>query len=129
MAYQVAQAYDEDKNLVPLYILTDGEVPEVSPGFSAIAANATVTITQTSTNPTGGTLDLGDMELIKNTWKIENLSQFTIKVSMSMLDNVGAQSSTGSITIDSMSYSNLSWTPFGSGWGGNITILIARIYS
>ena len=129
MAYQVAQAYDEDKNLVPLHILTDGEVPEVSPGFSAIAANATVTITQTSTNPTGGTLDLGTFDLINNTWRIENLSQFTIKVSMSMLNGSSTQSSTGSITINSMSYSNLTWSPYGSGWNGDITILIARIYS
>lgn len=59
MAYQVAQAYDEDKNLVPLYILTDGEVPEVSPGFDVSAnsdndENITIQITATSSNPTGG---------------------------------------------------------------------------
>lgn len=38
MAYQVAQAYDENKNLVPLYVLTDGEIwnnyPETSNAFT-----------------------------------------------------------------------------------------------
>lgn len=61
MAYQVAQAYDEDKNLVPLYILTDGEVPEVSPGFDVVTSgNAdtefTTVITANSSNPTGGSV-------------------------------------------------------------------------
>lgn len=128
MAYQVAQAYDEDKNLVPLYILTDGEVPEVSPGFSAIAANAIVTITQTSTNPTGGTLDLGELYTTSNTWRIENLSQFTIKVSMSFVSS-SSESSTGNITVNPSSYSNLTWTPYWSNIKGNVTLLIARIYS
>lgn len=128
MAYQVAQAYDEDKNLVPLYILTDGEVPEVSPGFSAIAGSAKVTITQTSTNPTGGTIDLGELNTTSNTWRIENLSQFTIKVSMSFVSST-SESSTGSATIDSMSYYNLVWTPYWSNIYGNVTILIARVYS
>ena len=59
MALEVARAYDENKNLVPLYILTDGEVPEVSPGFDISASsdterNITIQITVTSSNPTGG---------------------------------------------------------------------------
>ena len=59
MAFEVARAYDENKNLVPLYILTDGEVPEVSPGFDVSASsdaerNITIQITVTSSNPTGG---------------------------------------------------------------------------
>ena len=59
MAFEVARAYDENKNLVPLYVLTDGEVPEVSPGFDVSASsdterNITIQITVTSSNPTGG---------------------------------------------------------------------------
>lgn len=58
MAYQVAQAYDENKNLVPLYVLTDGEVPEVSPGFNVTATNYdNIIITAYSSNPTGGTVE------------------------------------------------------------------------
>lgn len=59
MAYEIARAYDADKNLVPLYVLSDGELPEVSPGFAVSAVsdterNITIQITATSSNPTGG---------------------------------------------------------------------------
>lgn len=58
MAYQVAQAYDENKNLVPLYVLTDGEVPEVSPGFEVSATSYdNIVITSNSSNPTGGNFE------------------------------------------------------------------------
>lgn len=58
MAFEVARAYDENKNLVPLYVLTDGEVPEVSPGFDITATNYdNIIITANSSNPAGGTIE------------------------------------------------------------------------
>ena len=95
MAYQVAQAYDEDKNLVPLYVLTDGEAPEVSPGFVTVVSGVdvvssetiiTVLIAQTSSNPSGGLAD-SDVNESAFSWsrdsvtvRIYNNSDFNLTV-------------------------------------------------
>ena len=65
MAIEVARAYDEDKNLVPLYILTDSDpiYDPVTPGF-AYSANVDpagdyashLSIINDSKNPTGGNM-------------------------------------------------------------------------
>lgn len=81
MAYQVAQAYDENKNLVPLYVLTDGEVPEVSPGFSATRNAAFIYIVATSTNPVGGDVFIETAIQISSATTIYNQSNFKISVS------------------------------------------------
>ena len=68
MALEVARAYDENKNLVPLYILTDGDpvYDPVTPGFiydmdnygdsPDTDANLTLNIMSDAMNPTGGTI-------------------------------------------------------------------------
>lgn len=92
MAYQIAQAYDENKNLVPLYVLTDGEVPEVSPGFEMLVVssewgNIEVSIVSNSTNPTGGVITDSTPISIRANGDINitvyNNSEFNIVVSMS----------------------------------------------
>lgn len=93
MAYQIAQAYDENKNLVPLYVLTDGEVPEVSPGFEMLVVSASewgnieVSIVSNSTNPTGGVITDSTPISIRANGDINitvyNNSEFNIVVSMS----------------------------------------------
>ena len=85
MAFEVARAYDENKNLVPLYILTDGEVPEVTPGFTAVVSGVdkvggktiiTVIIAQTSSNPSGGLAD-SDVNESYFSWDKDNI---TVKI-------------------------------------------------
>lgn len=75
MPYEVARAYDEDKNLVPLYVLYDGEVPEVSPGFDVVSARGSstsntvyydISITTSSSNPTGGSVESSNLVTIGN---------------------------------------------------------------
>ena len=68
MALEIARAYDADKNLVPLYILTDGDpvYDPVTPGFiydidnygdsPDTDANLTLNIMSDAMNPTGGTV-------------------------------------------------------------------------
>lgn len=87
MAYQIAQAYDENKNLVPLYVLTDGEVPEVSPGFDVTATSYdNVVVTATSSNPVGGafedvyTVNGGSLGYTVSKVTVNNNSPFKIKV-------------------------------------------------
>ena len=103
MAFEVARAYDENKNLVPLYILTDGEVPEVSPGFDAVVSSLkvvsqttviTIVITSNSSNPTGGFVNTPQTGLA-GSWNsralrfiIDNNSQFNIKVSGNIVFNL-----------------------------------------
>ena len=74
MALEVARAYDADKNLVPLYILTDGDpvYDPVTPGFT-MSYNKTynndspssneenyfnIIVTSTGLNPTGGSISI-----------------------------------------------------------------------
>lgn len=85
MAFEVARAYDENKNLVPLYILTDGEVPEVTPGFTTVVSGVdkvggktiiTVIIAQTSSNPSGGLAD-SDVNESYFSWYKDNI---TVKI-------------------------------------------------
>lgn len=112
MAYQVAQAYDENKNLVPLYVLTDGEVPEVSPGFDALVNDEGISITATSTNPTGGLIELGKC-FVPNDGQVTvyNMSDFLIKVSYTVDVTNGA----------SYGFSNLQVQPHDTSIG-NISI-------
>ena len=104
MAFEVARAYDENKNLVPLYILTDGEVPEVSPGFdftvnSSNETTFTVYVVNESTNPTGGVVTvIMDEDSIRidndasGTFTVYNHSIFTISVSLSVVRKSGSAS-------------------------------------
>lgn len=87
MPYEVARAYDKDKNLVPLYVLYDGEVPEVSPGFDVTASSSNlILISSNSSNPTGGNFDKiygrdsASTGTTINTIKIYNNSAFHINV-------------------------------------------------
>lgn len=105
MAFEVARAYDENKNLVPLYILTDGEVPEVNPGFVALVSSfevvsqttvVTIVITSNSSNPTGGFVNTPQTGLY-GSWNsralrfiIDNSSQFNIKVSGNIVFNLSS---------------------------------------
>lgn len=67
MALEVARAYDENKNLVPLYIATDSDpvYEPVTPGFiwtfdnygSTNSPDLRLIITSNALNPTGGELD------------------------------------------------------------------------
>ena len=68
MALEVAHAYDENKNLVPLYIVTDSDpvYEPTTPGFvydmdnygdsPDTDANLTLNIMSNAMNPTGGTI-------------------------------------------------------------------------
>ena len=63
MALEVAHAYDENKNLVPLYIVTDSDpvYEPTTPGFDYSVYNpdnstCTLIIISNSLNPTGGSL-------------------------------------------------------------------------
>lgn len=105
MAIEVARAYDEDKNLVPLYILTDSDpiYDPVTPGFvygasADVSENYTshLIITANSKNPTGGDMkgDSSDYVMFplrfsynKNDHvelSIENSSTFNIRVYLSL---------------------------------------------
>ena len=95
MAFEVARAYDENKNLVPLYILTDGEVPEVSPGFDFVVSYKSstsydLTIVSNSSNPTGGVISKDVNLSITNsgnncTINVANDSDFNVSVSMDII--------------------------------------------
>lgn len=71
MALEVARAYDENKNLVPLYILTDGDpvYDPVTPGFIVTSGNENTTdnieiyINNNAMNPTGGDMGSVDFDL------------------------------------------------------------------
>lgn len=109
MPYEVARAYDEDKNLVPLYVLYDGEVPEVSPGFdfSLTSINSktfNLFVTNTSTNPVGGTVTIsssvdGADSGETGTFTLYNNSDFTISVALSALMSNGDKTVFYDITI------------------------------
>ena len=68
MALEVARAYDADKNLVPLYILTDGDpvYDPVTPGFivtgdtESPVSDSKVYVTNNAMNPTGGQINNGN---------------------------------------------------------------------
>ena len=109
MPYEVARAYDENKNLVPLYVLYDGEVPEVSPGFDFSLASINSTtfnlfVTNTSTNPVGGTVTIsssvdGADSGETGTFTLYNNSDFTISVALSALMSNGDKTSFYDITV------------------------------
>ena len=95
MAFEVARAYDENKNLVPLYILTDGEVPEVSPGFDVTSqGGSTFIVTSYSSNPTGGSFkdvykrENASMGINITNITVQNNSNFTIRVIVDYGGNV-----------------------------------------
>lgn len=123
MAIEVARAYDEDKNLVPLYILTDSDpiYDPVTPGFVYTAEadpsgsyTSRLTITSNSKNPTGGDMMNGAGYISLPTAGavssastvivviIENISTFSIRasVSMSALSTSSIRYS-GTINLDS----------------------------
>lgn len=68
MALEVARAYDENKNLVPLYILTDNDpvYDPVTPGFlvttdtASPVSDSKVYVTNNSMNPAGGQINNGN---------------------------------------------------------------------
>ena len=91
MAIEVARAYDSDKNLVPLYILTDSDpiYDPVSPGFDTELQknDKLITVTASSKNPTGGNITVigasnfyASYKGVSGTWKVINNSSFDIKV-------------------------------------------------
>lgn len=106
MALEVARAYDENKNLVPLYIATDSDpvYDPVTPGFiyqfdnyaesSTDVADLVLNVMANAMNPSGGELSIinegtrisftTEISETKNptiTLKINNQSNFDIKVS------------------------------------------------
>lgn len=105
MALEVARAYDADKNLVPLYILTDGDqvYDPVTPGFTWAfdnygetlnsPADLVFSIISDAMNPTGGNITLdGERHIFTTdiwktanptvTLKINNQTPFDIKISL-----------------------------------------------
>lgn len=101
MALEVARAYDENKNLVPLYILTDDDpvYEPVTPGFiwsfdnygSSSNPNLVLNISNNAMNPTGGALTVSsdyeemtngiDAEFDNASIRINNNSSFDIIIS------------------------------------------------
>lgn len=101
MALEVARAYDENKNLVPLYILTDDDpvYEPVSPGFiwsfdnygESNNPNLVLSISNNAMNPTGGALTISpdyeemtngiDAEFDNASIRINNDSSFDIVIS------------------------------------------------
>lgn len=122
MAIEAARAYDENKNLVPLYILTDSDpiYDPVTPGFvySAEADSSgnytsRLTITSNSKNPTGGDMMGGDGYIYlpfnynpnQNTAVIvivENISNLDIRTTLSIsVNNDTAIVYSGTISLNS----------------------------
>ena len=150
MAFEVARAYNEDKNLVPLYVLTDGEIPEVSPGFVASLSNVSsgdtityyLSITNNSSNPAGGLVSKtgtsGDIAFGRKNIILVNNSPFTIVVNGTLNYQQNASTSSGytgticsfvNISLEPSSQSSpiSSSSPNGSGWsadfyGYNLTV-------
>lgn len=108
MALEVARAYDADKNLVPLYILADGDpvYDPVTPGFTWVfdnygetlnsPAELVFSIISDAMNPTGGNVTLdGERSLFTTaiwktanptvTLKIKNQTHFDIKISLNCI--------------------------------------------
>ena len=113
MAIEVARAYDEDKNLVPLYILTDSYpiYDPVTPGFvwesSADVSEVNTShlvISANSKNPTGGDMNKSTSHYVMFTMKssydkndhlklsIENISTFNIIVYLSLCSSTSSSS-------------------------------------
>ena len=115
MAYEIARAYDSDKNLVPLYVMSDGEIwnnyPETPNAFKIINVglegnpneNQTliVSITSDAMNPVGGqTIENLEYPMFKQTsysWntgitakiKIINDLNFNLRCSFTLTFNRG----------------------------------------
>ena len=68
MALEVAHAYDDNKNLVPLYIVTDSDpvYEPTTPGFFVMGdtespvSDSKVYVTNNAMNPTGGQINNGN---------------------------------------------------------------------
>lgn len=97
MALEIAHAYDDNKNLVPLYIVTDSDpvYEPTTPGFiinvdkpSDLSGAFRILITNSAMNPTGGELDVynntysayegADMSQRTASVKVDNQSNFDI---------------------------------------------------
>lgn len=90
MALEVARAYDENKNLVPLYILTDDDpvYEPVSPGFvwsfdnygSTNDPNVVLNISNNAMNPTGGALTVSSDYEEMSTGISTNINNVSIRI-------------------------------------------------
>lgn len=93
MALEVAHAYDENKNLVPLYIVTDSDpvYEPTTPGFELIPLSfespyIPFNVVVNSKNPVGGSLENLSLEYKvkanKNyQFKVTNLTPYKIHIS------------------------------------------------
>lgn len=113
MAYQVAQAYDENKNLVPLYVLTDGDpvYEPTTPGFELIPLSfdnpyIPFNVIVNSKNPVGGSLENVSVEYEVDThksyyFKVTNLTPYKIHVSFNWTNNYFSGNINADIEINS----------------------------
>lgn len=146
MALEVARAYDENKNLVPLYILTDGDIPEVTPGFDFVVSYKSstsydLTIVSNSSNPTGGVISKDVNLSITNsgnncTINVANDSDFNVSVSMDIIAGLTGNEQSRTIvtelpiTINSKSSDSIIFKSPSSNGNcriTNITLAIARL--
>lgn len=84
MPMVVASAYDENKNLVPLYVAVDGDDFPYQPVSPGLAVNITddrlgVILTATSLNPTGGFFEMSGNGIAYTRSNNTDWQQFDVK--------------------------------------------------
>lgn len=137
MALEVARAYDADKNLVPLYILTDGDqvYDPVTPGFELISLTfenpyIPFNVIVNSKNPTGGRLDNLNVDYKVDAhktyqFKVTNLTPYKIHVSFDWTNDYFSGSINADIEVNSSIVSN-SFIPY-LGVASGLTPSLANI--
>ena len=113
MALEVAHAYDDNKNLVPLYIVTDSDpvYEPTTPGFELIPLSfenpyIPFNVVVNSKNPTGGGLDNLALEYGVETrnnyqFKVTNLTPYKIHISFVWVNDYFSGSMNDDIDVNS----------------------------